>query len=142
MIEENLQLHRKQQQVLEKEGLEFAEFSEAFTDKFDKIKKLTRDKLEGITAEIMRTDDEIHKFIEKTKKDFENFVKVLEEKEVQQNVQEEAQIIEAVEPEVQEKVAQVTDLEQRVQENTERIEALEGQVQEKERRMADLEQSI
>jgi len=142
MIEENLQLHRKQQQVLEKESLEFAELSEAFTDKFDKIKKLTRDKLEGITAEIMRTDDEIHKFIEKTKKDFENFVKVLEEKEVQQNVQEEAQIIEAVEPEVQEKVAQVTDLEQRVQENTERIEALEGQVQEKERRMADLEQSI
>jgi len=66
--------------------LEFAGLSEAFTAKFDKIEKLARDKLDGITVEIKRTDDAIHTFIEKTKKDFENFVKVLEGKEVQQNV--------------------------------------------------------
>ena len=56
--------------------------SEVFTAGFEKFKKQTQEKLDRKTAEIMRTDDEIEKFIEKTKKDFEYFVKTLERKEV------------------------------------------------------------
>jgi len=78
MIEEHLQLQR----VHQKESEEFAELNGAFTAGFEKIKKLTQDKLDRKTADIMMTDEEIEKFIDKTKKDFENFVKTLESKEV------------------------------------------------------------
>jgi len=55
---------------------------DALTAGFEPIKKKTQEELDRVTAKIMKTDDEIETFIEKTKKDFENFGKDLEGKEV------------------------------------------------------------
>jgi len=138
MLEDNLQRLIEQQDEHEDEREEFAALSEVFTAGFEKFKKQTQEKLDRITAEIMRTDDEIDEFIEKTQMDSENFVKSLEGKEAKPNVHEKAQRIEAVEGEVQEKVALVTELEKKVQEKSQRIEVVEAEVQEKAAQVTDL----
>jgi len=103
MNEESLQILRKQFQELEEGSKEFAALIKAHTASFDKIKKLTQENLDRKMAEILRTDDRMDSFVEKTKKDFENFVKALEGKEAKQNVQEKEQRIKAVEGQAQEK---------------------------------------
>ena len=131
MHEESLHRLREQQQEYEDENEEFAALSGVFTAGFQKFKKQTQEKLDRIAAEIIKTDDEIDAFIEKTQKDSENFIMVLEGKEAKQNVLQTSERIEALEAEVQKKAALVTDLEQSVREKAQRIEAVEFQVQEK-----------
>jgi len=86
MNEENLQRLREQFQELEEDSKEFAALIKVHTAGFEKIQKLTQEKLDRKMAEIRRTDDVIDTFVEKTKKDFENLVKALEGKEAKQNV--------------------------------------------------------
>ena len=70
-------------------------FTLGFTETFEKIKKQTQEKLDQITAEIMRTEDEIEKFIEQTK-DFEHSLKAMEGKEVKEKVVKEKAVEEQV----------------------------------------------
>jgi len=83
---DNLQKLSEHQTELEEKGEGFTadevSFTDIFTEGFEKIKKQTQDKLDKVTTEIMRTEVETEKFIEKTKNDFGNHLKVLEGKVV------------------------------------------------------------
>lgn len=56
-------------------------FTSGFTEFFEKIRKQTQKKLDKITTEIMKTEDETESFIELTKA-FDNNLRTVEENEV------------------------------------------------------------
>lgn len=85
IFEEQLQRLSEQQKQLEQDHEEVTadnlSFTSGFTEMFEKMKQETQEKLDKVTAEILRTEDETERFIEQTK-DFQNSLKAMEGKKV------------------------------------------------------------